>query len=159
MDRRVAGRPRISLAYETLPTYGVALVVDAVFANTTYDGERIAEPADHFSIVKPANRDADIYRWVRARIDEVSPDWNEHGNRRKAAVAPGLEKRLVRVRSDGEPDLERSVQWAIKDGGLHGSALALSEGSDATYELVIRGRRYCSRSATKPMAQSPIDRF
>jgi hypothetical protein len=140
MDRRVVGRPHISLAYETLPTYGVALVVNAVYANTTYDGERIAEPADHFSIVKPANRDSDIYRWVRARIDEVSPDWIGRGHRRKAGVASGLEKRLVRVRSDGERDLERSVQWAIKDGGLHGSVLALSEGSDATYELMIRGR-------------------
>jgi pimeloyl-ACP methyl ester carboxylesterase len=63
--------PRSFCAYETKPTHGT-VVVSRVYAATYCDQNPIAVDEDHSGIVKPYNRQADIYVWARARIQETS---------------------------------------------------------------------------------------
>jgi hypothetical protein len=64
-------RPLVFCAYEKKSTLGIT-VVPAIYTDTQCDDLPRAENEDHTSIVKPASTDADIYRWVRGRIFEIT---------------------------------------------------------------------------------------
>lgn len=70
-DRGTEIFPQSFCAYETKPTYGT-IVVSRVYAATICDQNPFPVDANHTDIVKPASRDADIYRWARARIKEAT---------------------------------------------------------------------------------------
>jgi len=70
-NRRPERVPRVFVAYETQPTSGV-FVVPQLYAETSQDGRPYPVSADHSSIVKPADRNALIYQWVKARVNEAS---------------------------------------------------------------------------------------
>lgn len=65
-DRGQDTFPLSFCAYETKPT------VSRVYAATSCDQNPVPVDADHSGIVKPGNRDADIYRWAQARIQQTS---------------------------------------------------------------------------------------
>jgi len=62
--------PRSYCAYETKSTFGT-LVVNRIYAVTSCDQNAHPVDEDHVNIVKPANSKADIYLWVKARIQEA----------------------------------------------------------------------------------------
>jgi len=65
--------PRSYCAYETQPTYSVMIVLRSSAA-TFCDANPIAIDADHIDIVKPLDRQADIYVWARSRIQDVAAE-------------------------------------------------------------------------------------
>ena len=67
-SRRV---PRSYCAYETKPTYGT-MVVNRLYAATICDENPVPIDENHSTIVKPLNRQADIYVWARARIQDAA---------------------------------------------------------------------------------------
>ena len=62
--------PRSFCAYEKKPTRGT-IVVSRVYAATICDENPEAFDEDHSTIVKPPNRQADIYVWVQKRIQDA----------------------------------------------------------------------------------------
>jgi hypothetical protein len=63
--------PQSFCAYETKPTYGI-IVVSRVYAATRCDQNPFPVDEDHAAIVKPASKEADIYKWVQSRIQQTS---------------------------------------------------------------------------------------
>ncbi|MDH4187584.1 MAG: alpha/beta fold hydrolase [Nitrospira sp.] len=70
-DRGTPSFPQSFCAYETKSTNGIH-IVNRVYATTYCDQNPVAVDEDHFSIVKPSNRESDIYVWARARILDTS---------------------------------------------------------------------------------------
>jgi ActR/RegA family two-component response regulator/pimeloyl-ACP methyl ester carboxylesterase len=63
--------PRSFSAYETVPTYGIT-VVPELYTSQLSDGTIMPFDYNHADIVKPPDRNSDVYRWVAARIRESS---------------------------------------------------------------------------------------
>lgn len=63
--------PQSFCAYETKPTYGI-MVISRVYATTRCDENPFPVDEDHTGIVKPASKDADVYKWVQHRIQQTS---------------------------------------------------------------------------------------
>jgi pimeloyl-ACP methyl ester carboxylesterase len=63
--------PQSFCAYETKPTYG-KMIVSRTDATTICDQNPVAFDEDHISIVKPLNRQSDIYVWAQTRIQQAS---------------------------------------------------------------------------------------
>ncbi len=61
--------PRTFSAYETLPT-GPVQVVPALYTSELSDGWIVGFDYNHINIVKPKDREAEVYRWVKARLLE-----------------------------------------------------------------------------------------
>jgi WD40 repeat protein len=61
--------PRTFSAYETLPT-GPVQVVPALYTSELSDGRVVGFDYNHIDIVKPKDRDAEVYQWVKARLLE-----------------------------------------------------------------------------------------
>ena len=61
--------PRTYSAYETLPT-GPVQVVPELYTSELSDGRVIGFDYNHIDIVKPKDRDAEVYRWVQSRLLE-----------------------------------------------------------------------------------------
>jgi pimeloyl-ACP methyl ester carboxylesterase len=70
-DRHGSHFPKAFCAYETKPYYGV-VAVNRIYSTTFCDQNPFPVDDDHLNIAKPANRESDIYVWVRARILETS---------------------------------------------------------------------------------------
>lgn len=71
--------PRFLAAYELLSTDGLK-VVPEIYTKGSLDGTPEPMTANHASIAKPENRDAEVYKWVRARIvgfESRPPDTDE----------------------------------------------------------------------------------
>jgi hypothetical protein len=64
--------PRAFIAYETRPWKSTVRVVPDLYTSGFSDDEPYALDQDHFSIVKPADTDAYIYKWAKARIIDAS---------------------------------------------------------------------------------------
>jgi pimeloyl-ACP methyl ester carboxylesterase len=65
----VAPFPRNYSAYETLPT-GPVQVVPELFTSQLSDGRVMPFDYNHINIVKPKDRDDEVYRWAKARLLE-----------------------------------------------------------------------------------------
>jgi hypothetical protein len=63
--------PLAFCAYEKKPLWGI-VIVPRTSAFTYCDKNATAFDEDHVSIVKPANRQSQIYEWARGRIEEAS---------------------------------------------------------------------------------------
>jgi hypothetical protein len=63
--------PRTYSAYEKLPVGGVH-VVPQLYTSQLADAPVLAFDYNHIDIVKPENRESDVYRWSKARILEAS---------------------------------------------------------------------------------------
>jgi pimeloyl-ACP methyl ester carboxylesterase len=70
-ERERSGRktPRSYCAYETLPTFGVS-VVTKVYTGSRCDERATPFERNHHNIVKPADRDDGVYKWVSVRLLE-----------------------------------------------------------------------------------------
>jgi pimeloyl-ACP methyl ester carboxylesterase len=62
--------PRTYSAYETLPT-GPVQVVPELYTSELSDGRVIGFDYNHINIVKPRDRDAEVYLWVKSRLLET----------------------------------------------------------------------------------------
>jgi hypothetical protein len=61
--------PRTYSAYETVST-GPVEVVPELYTSELSDGRVVGFDYNHINIVKPKDRDAEVYRWVKARLLE-----------------------------------------------------------------------------------------
>lgn len=62
--------PLSYVAYETLPTHNVR-VVPTLYTSHEADSPPLGFDYDHISIVKPPDRNSDVYLWAKARILEA----------------------------------------------------------------------------------------
>ena len=69
--RPIGAFPRTYSAHETLPT-GPVLIVPELYTSGLSDGRVIGFDYNHINIVKPKDRDADVYRWVKSRLLDKS---------------------------------------------------------------------------------------
>lgn len=60
--------PRAYCAYETLPAFGMKVIVPRSAAQAGCDDTPVAFDRDHGSIVKPASLDDEVHRYLKARI-------------------------------------------------------------------------------------------
>jgi hypothetical protein len=63
--------PKTYSAYETLPTNGIT-VVPQLYTSQLSDDRVIGFDYNHIDIVKPKDRNAEVYRWAKARLLEPS---------------------------------------------------------------------------------------
>jgi len=98
--------PKTYSAYETLPT-GPIMVVPELYTSELSDERVIGFDYNHIDIVKPKNRDAEVYRWTKARLLEttlVSDGGKE----------PDNEKLSAQLELQGDEDAVEAIQAELR---------------------------------------------
>lgn len=100
-ERRGERFPRSYCAYETKALY-LKVIVNRIYATTSCDENPVAFDEDHLSIVKPVNKDAAVYRWARARIENATKEELQSNISQHTGVEEQL-KRIEFLQQRGKP--------------------------------------------------------
>ncbi|WP_441259705.1 esterase/lipase family protein [Bradyrhizobium sp. 521_C7_N1_3] len=169
--------PRVFVAYEMQATYGY-LVVPELYAETPHDGRAYPVTADHFSIVKPADRISLMYDWVKHRIQEASEahasvpykewgtgqaDWTKLDNIIRQFSLPTAKRDGFNLRISGDASAIREVGQLSVQGTYRAATWAdlfdrIAASNPCIHFNVSRSRRELTFSSPDTPKQCPTGR-
>jgi pimeloyl-ACP methyl ester carboxylesterase len=130
-DRAADMFPLTYGAYELRSTYALD-VVTRIYAASHYDDNLYAVDEDHISIVKPADSNAPIYKWAKARIAHAEVVAREQ---------PGRSARFVAARNTERLTRDYPLGWVL----YHSLGIKVEYSVHSTADIALRaatGRSY-----------------